>query len=109
MSLEVQKLLGSVGQEHLLRFWGEMAESDRQSLEKQIAEIDFQQLQRLVHGKETPIDWRALAGRAEPPPAIGVQESTERVRRARKLGEDALRTGDGAQAHMQWDGLLVAL
>jgi UDP-N-acetylglucosamine/UDP-N-acetylgalactosamine diphosphorylase len=62
--------LTQFGQQHLLRFWGELAEVQRQRLADQIAAIDFAQLDRLFHGREEPTDWRQLAPRAEPPPAF---------------------------------------
>ncbi len=41
-------LLKSHGQEQLLRFWGDLTESEQGNLEKQIRNLDFEQIDRLV-------------------------------------------------------------
>jgi UDP-N-acetylglucosamine/UDP-N-acetylgalactosamine diphosphorylase len=90
---ELENYLRPFGQEHLLRFWDELNESQQQALAKQIRDIDLAHLQRLFRGAGKSIDWRELALRAEPPPAIRLQAGGTDTDTARRLGEQALRSG----------------
>lgn len=84
-------------QHHLLTFWHELSQEERESLAKQIRGIDFAELSRLLAGQEAAIDWDALARAAEPPPAFrlagrsgGNQFTPDQARAA---GEAALAAG----------------
>jgi UDP-N-acetylglucosamine/UDP-N-acetylgalactosamine diphosphorylase len=96
--LALLKLLEPFGQAHLLAFWDELDESQRQRLAQQIRSIDFAQLQRLLGEEDHQQNWAALAGRAKPPPAFRRQGGSnpfspvEAIRR----GRQALATGQVA-------------
>jgi UDP-N-acetylglucosamine/UDP-N-acetylgalactosamine diphosphorylase len=69
--MELESILEQHGQTHLLRFWDELSSNERQSLEEQIASVDFTEIERLLASNEsaasnveTPSQ-RAL--RAQPP------------------------------------------
>jgi UDP-N-acetylglucosamine/UDP-N-acetylgalactosamine diphosphorylase len=90
---ELENYLKPFGQEHLLRFWDELNAVQQQALAAQIQDIDLEQLQRLFRGAEKSINWRELAERAEPPPAIRLEAGGTDTESARQLGEKALRSG----------------
>jgi UDP-N-acetylglucosamine/UDP-N-acetylgalactosamine diphosphorylase len=81
------------GQEHIFRFWEELAPDDRRALLGQIERLDFQLLSRLAQkiGEKKPP--RSF----EPPPAVlrlpSSEEERERWRMAREKGEEALAAG----------------
>ena len=86
------------GQEHLLRWWGELDDDGRARLASDVASIDFEQLDRLiaelVQG-EGP--GSRSADRVSPIEAVRLpQTDGERVaiRRAAALGGDALAAGE---------------
>jgi UDP-N-acetylglucosamine/UDP-N-acetylgalactosamine diphosphorylase len=93
MSLEVT--LKKFGQEHLLRHMAKLERDERTLLEAQLATIDFSQLQRLVAGEETGPNWAELAARAEPPPAIRLNDPQPKfsLDDAQAAGEKAIRDG----------------
>lgn len=82
-------------QEHVLRFWDELTESQRERLAAQIDELDLEQLDGLIAGKDVEQDFAALAASAEPPPSVDADGSGARwtVDEARIRGEEALRAG----------------
>lgn len=93
MSLEVT--LKKFQQDHLLRHLAKIETAERVALEAQLASIDFPQLQRLVAGDIAGPNWAELAARAEPPPAIRLNEPNPKIAQeaARAAGEKALRAG----------------
>jgi UDP-N-acetylglucosamine/UDP-N-acetylgalactosamine diphosphorylase len=94
---ELAQRLQRFGQGHLLRFWNELNEAGQLRLAAQIESVDFQLVSELYQQAETRQDWAALARRAEPPPAIrlddraGAQRFTAVAARAR--GREALAAG----------------
>ena len=93
-----QKLLDKLtpsGQEHVLTFWEELNEEQRQSLSAQVSEIDLDQLRQL--SETTPADDNLLAmlDRATSPPAFRLDASKNRFspEEAKKAGEESLRSG----------------
>lgn len=58
------------GQQHLLAFWDQLDHARRETLARQIAAIDFAQLDRLFRQGEEHEAIRGLADRAESPPSI---------------------------------------
>lgn len=91
-----QKLAAS-GQTHLLRFWKELSQTQRERLSSQLAEIDFEELKklhRIAANDQTP--WAELAARAKSPPAVTLADlqNPERRAQAKAAGEDALRRGE---------------
>lgn len=91
-----QERLQRFHQAQLLRFADELPPQSRARLEKQIDAIDFEQLGKLVAGKDQPVDWNALSAKALPPPAIrlGLPDSSYTTEDARRAGEEALRRGE---------------
>ena len=47
------------GQEHLLRFEAQLTSDQREQLHRQLAQIDFAQLQRLTDNRDETVDWSA--------------------------------------------------
>ena len=90
---DLENHLRPFGQDQLLRFWDELKEDQQCSLASQIRDIDLDQLQRLFRGSEKAIDWRELAERAKPPPAIRLEAGGRDTNSARRIGEEALRSG----------------
>ncbi|MBN2578563.1 MAG: UTP--glucose-1-phosphate uridylyltransferase [Pirellulales bacterium] len=58
------------GQEHLLAFWDRLDKAGRTELARQIEALDMPLVQRLYERRNNRSDFRALADRASPPPAI---------------------------------------
>jgi len=97
---EILDRLHPYGQEHLLRFWDELTADKRATLARQIASIDFAQIaalyeQAVAPGQAGAGDHAARARRAEPPPAIRLDEQRagHAAVEARQRGEEALRAG----------------
>lgn len=88
--------LRPVGQEHLLRYWDDLPLDERSVLVAEIMAVDFNQIARLVQNDRAGVDWKELAGRAEPPPAIRLDGagSEHSFDEARARGEEALRAGE---------------
>ncbi len=57
------------GQDHLLSFWDELSDADRESLARQIDAIDFAGIASLYEHREDPPESLTLADRATDPPA----------------------------------------
>jgi UDP-N-acetylglucosamine/UDP-N-acetylgalactosamine diphosphorylase len=111
----LQAILRPHGQEHLLAFWDELEPRQRESLARQIEAIDFELIRRLYEGRgsiqgDSPIfaetkigtvprdgqeDVRALAARAEPPPALRLDAARNpfTAEQARQRADEALRAG----------------
>lgn len=98
MTQSRQELLQRYNQTQLLRFIVELSAESRARLEQQIDAIDFEQLSKLVAGKDQQVDWNALAAKAVPPPAVrlGQPDSPYTAEDARRAGEKALRAGEVA-------------
>lgn len=90
-----QARLATFGQDHLLDFADELSQEQWQQLEKQLADIDFAQLEKLSQAKQEMVDWAAIAARAEPPQAVELGQAHPELTReaAREAGESALRGG----------------
>jgi UDP-N-acetylglucosamine/UDP-N-acetylgalactosamine diphosphorylase len=65
------------GQQHLVEFWDQLNDAQRQHLAAQIEGIDLQLVDSLYHGKLEQPDWVELSHRAEPPPAIRLADASE--------------------------------
>lgn len=84
-------------QHHLLRFWEELNETQRETLAGHLQAIDFAQLESLYQkaaSDETP--WGEMADRATTPPAVTLDDlgDANTRQRAREAGETALRNGE---------------
>lgn len=91
----LEELLKPFGQTHLLRFWDELKESQRDALATQIQGVDWQQLDSLTHQSEEAVSLAEKAIRAEVPSAITLDDfrDADSYDRAYALGEEALRSG----------------
>jgi UDP-N-acetylglucosamine/UDP-N-acetylgalactosamine diphosphorylase len=91
--------LRSHGQEHVLRFWNDLAPAQQQALQRQIADVDLAQLTALARsGDEAGESPAQRALRAVPPAdLVRAPRPGESLPRdwiaARKTGEDLLRAG----------------
>ncbi|MHB8899401.1 MAG: UTP--glucose-1-phosphate uridylyltransferase [Thermoguttaceae bacterium] len=83
------------GQEHLVAFWDELDEGERESLARQIEGIDFSQVAKLFGCRGSGGDLAAMAERAAEPPAIRLGDRQNRFspEEARRRGSEALRGG----------------
>jgi UDP-N-acetylglucosamine/UDP-N-acetylgalactosamine diphosphorylase len=103
MTADLIDRLQAVGQTHLLAFWPTLDAAAQSRLAQQIRAIDFADYARLrkehaEHREDasaTQLHWAELAARANPPPAIRLQETPQKFTRqeARECGEEALRAG----------------
>lgn len=92
-----EALLGDLGQRHLLAFWGELAETQKQQLLDDLDRIDFKRvtpalIDQMVRCKP-PFHKPA---KIDPPDAFPAKPDIRRIdeyRKARAAGEDAIRAG----------------
>jgi UDP-N-acetylglucosamine/UDP-N-acetylgalactosamine diphosphorylase len=81
-------------QQHLVEFWDELDDAQRQHLAAQIEKIDLELVDSLYHGKLAQPDWAELSHRALPPPAIRLGEASEaETLQALERGRAALHAG----------------
>ena len=88
----VRSMLEKHGQAHLLRFFGELPESQQQVLLEQIAAIDFDQLDRWVDAYVRKAPTVDLSGKIEPPPIVQPKNSPE-IAAAKKKGQELIAAG----------------
>ena len=84
------------GQEHLLAFWDGLDPGHRESLARQIEEIDFALIGRLYEGRRQQADLGELAARAEPPPAFRLDTAQNPFppQQARDRAQESLCAGE---------------
>ncbi|NLX05978.1 MAG: UDPGP type 1 family protein [Phycisphaerae bacterium] len=87
----------AVGQQHVLRFWSQLNDSQKDQLLRQLEDLDFQQIDRLARDcvrQATPFE---LPKTIEPAPQFPVQpdspQTAELYRKAWQAGEQALSEG----------------
>ncbi|MDR3110618.1 MAG: UTP--glucose-1-phosphate uridylyltransferase [Planctomycetaceae bacterium] len=109
---EIQSLLQTYGQEHLLAFWDQLDDNSRKKLGEQILAIDFYQLQKYYANRNAPAAAALLADNAKDPPAYkfstvpaGTPDCAARVAVS---AADAVRTGEAALADGKVGVVLVA-
>ncbi|MCH2182889.1 MAG: UDPGP type 1 family protein [Mariniblastus sp.] len=92
---QLSSTLDSTGQAHLLNFWDSLSSSQQQQLHDQISGIDFEQLGSLLSQESAGGELSALADRAQPPPAITLEQfhDAQAHRHAVELGSDAIASG----------------
>src|SRR6266404_3886064 len=89
---EVRQKLSLYRQDHVLAWWDRLPDADRRGLLEQIRSLDFEQLRQLYTQRDKTYTLPPL-DRIEPAPVIRMgAEAGE----ARRLGEDALRSGEVA-------------
>jgi len=86
------------GQEHVLHFWDELSPQQRLQLGEQLERVDLAGLARLFQQRGEQTDIRALAERAESPPAYRMTEGGQGLSPAQAvaLGAEALAAGEVA-------------
>ena len=92
MKNDLLSILTPHGQEHLLAFWDQLSDAQRQDLAAQIRSIDFVLLDRLYARRNDKSNIHDLADRAAPPPAIRLDGSQNPFtpRQALRQGREAL-------------------
>lgn len=92
--VETRRILAERGQEHVIRFWNELSEPERNALQAQIQAIDFDLIERLVDTwvrRQPPPEH---FDRIEPVPVIPpAHDDRPDAREAWDAGEEALRAG----------------
>ncbi len=96
MKTAIEKRLQEAGQEHALAFWKELDDSARRRFLHQLESLDLDLINKLWTTRHASADWRSLAARAEPPPAIRLDRAQQAATSlaAQKKGEAALRAGE---------------
>jgi len=89
---QLHTILAPFGQQHLLAFWDQLDRDGQASLVEQIEAIDFGLVRRLFENRDRQGDIAALAARAEPPPAMRLDDRRH-VPEARRLAAEALKAG----------------
>lgn len=88
--------LRAAGQDHLLRFWGELAEEQRMELLAELESLDLELCARLARELVVNKPGASLPARLEPPevfPAEPGEKQAGMYSEARRTGEDAIRAG----------------
>lgn len=92
----LRRRLAEAGQDHVLRFWGDLAEDSRRRLLAQLADIDFPLLARLIDEHVTNAKPVEMPRDLEPAPFIALPASDadhQRRRHMHDLGEELLAAG----------------
>ena len=92
----IRRRAAEAGQEHVLRFWGDLPEEGRRRLLEQLAEIDFEELAELIVRHVTERRPAELPRDLEPAPFIALPTSDAERRRRREMkaiGEDLIAAG----------------
>ena len=86
--LQAKSLLESVGQAHLLRYYDELKEEERQELLRQIEETDWSVIDNFYHPED-------LSGKGEivPIEGLSLEEIDRRKEEFTAVGQDMLRRG----------------
>jgi len=91
-----QKKLDSFGQSHLLAFWNELTDAQRNELLDDLDQVDFARCQSLVEPYVRNRPAVAIPAHIEPPPSYAADPAPEHrdlYARARAAGEQAIRDG----------------
>ena len=95
---ELEALLAPVGQEHLLRFWEKLTDSERTRLATQIQTVDWKQVAGWIHDALGETGTTAIPfERLSPAPYVALRPRTEdeanHLREAVEAGERLLQNG----------------
>lgn len=87
--------LAAAKQEHVLRFWHALSTSERMRLAAQVEQVDPALVAQLYAKRDAAQDFRALAARAEGPPAFRLGDDRPVISReaAQRRGAEALAAG----------------
>lgn len=112
MKEQTLELLRPFGQEHLLRFWDDLSESERLQLHTQIQDIDFALIRELFTNRDHSFDLSPFAERAKDPPAykFGVlSEGNPSYSAPKKISKaEAITAGKQALSEGKYAVLVVA-
>lgn len=91
----IAELLTRYHQSHLLQYFADLTASQSDQLIAQLQAIDWLQLSKLANLQDETLDWSELARRAEPPPAIALdnRSTTITTSAAIQAGQQALAAG----------------
>ncbi|MCG8650108.1 MAG: UDPGP type 1 family protein [Pirellulales bacterium] len=92
---DLQPLLAAHGQDHVLKYWDELSDRQRQHLAAQIQSVDLELMATLTTGQAAQSDVGSWLAQAGPPPAILADGSgaTWSRQEAWHCGEEVLRSG----------------
>lgn len=98
MKYDLLAAVSPYGQEHLLAFWDQLNDDQRNRLAKEIHSINFTLMDQLYRQPDKKDDIKALADQAQEPPAFRMGSGDSRVspQEAIARGEEALRAGEVA-------------
>ncbi len=99
MEQQLLDKLAAHEQAELLRFWDELEPASQESLAAQIGCLDLPLLDQLICQESDDASIRAMAARAESPPAIRLLDTARNrftPEEARRRGQEALATGEVA-------------
>jgi len=85
--------LAEHGQEHTLRFWGELDSEQQSRLHRQLEAIDLEQFAALIQGQDTKQDFAAMAAGAGSPPSVRGGGAAWTLNEAEQQGVDAIKAG----------------
>ncbi len=94
-SSQLRDHLEPYGQSHILKFWDELPIDRQSALAEQIYSIDLAQVKELFDSQDAHESWSEIAAKAEPPPAITLEQFRDKPSydAAYELGAEALRNG----------------
>jgi UDP-N-acetylglucosamine/UDP-N-acetylgalactosamine diphosphorylase len=92
---ELRARLEPHGQCHVLRFWDQLSDAERDRLAAEILDLDLPPIMAAFRGAEDANRWSDLAARATGPTAVRLDGQGSELSReaARELGEEVLRAG----------------
>lgn len=92
---ELEERLNQFGQSHLLSYWDDLNEREREQLTHQLESFDFELIQSLANQTADDEQWEQLAEKANVPPAITLDDFADAssYREAYAMGKSALETG----------------
>lgn len=85
---EAYAKLQEYGQEHVLKYYEELSEEEKQILLKQVEQTDFSILNAVAEGKKEPV-----RGKITPLAAMQLKEIRENEEHFREVGQKAIREG----------------
>ncbi|RMH62172.1 MAG: UDPGP type 1 family protein [Calditrichaeota bacterium] len=88
---QAENLLRKYEQTHVLKFWNELNDAERQHLLKQIEQIDFDNLSQLI--ELTRQQNTTVSREMEEAPIVRLADRVDKDAAMRRLGEEALRKG----------------
>ena len=92
---ELLARLQPFGQSHVLSFWNELNPAEQQQLASQLGSIDLALVESLATSHAEGESWDSVAARAEPPPAVTLEQFYDpgQYQKAYDRGAEAIATG----------------